>query len=108
MLGLLSATAWAAPYEPPNSRGCRDHFENSPCENDHGDKGTCVSQMINTPDFSVPGPPTFKDVSTPICVGAPAKRSLRDTLFAVGGIALLFSLVVYNMLRRKSLSDYVD
>ena len=107
LLGLLliSGPAWAG-LDPPDTVGCHDRFDKMSFFTDKDEKGTCVSQMINTPDFSVPGPPTFKVVATLVCVASPRKHAAKDFFAVVGGAFVVFGLIIYNLFRRRTLSDY--
>lgn len=108
LLALMLTSAPGRPaFDPPNTAGCRDKFDEVACRTDADKKGTCISQLINTPDFSVPGPPKFSQVPTRVCVAtATAGHSLEDLLAVFATAAIVLGLVVYNMFRRRSLSDY--
>jgi hypothetical protein len=105
-LVLLGSSAWAA-MDPPNTAGCREKFDQVACRTDQDEKGTCINQMINTPDFSQPGPPKFKMMPTMVCVAAPVTRSIKDYFLVLVSAVVIFGLVIYNLFRRKTLSDYL-
>lgn len=106
MLALVGASAWGA-FEPPNTAGCRDKFDQVPCRTDGDAKGLCTTQLINTPDFSQPGPPKFSDVPTRVCVAAPSTHSVKDYLLVVVAALVVFCLILFNLFRRRTLSDYL-
>ncbi|MBS1150080.1 MAG: hypothetical protein H6Q89_1778 [Myxococcaceae bacterium] len=103
---LLAATAWAA-FAPPDTAGCREKFDKVACLTDTGLKGTCHSRPVNTPDFSVPGPPKFKVLPTMVCVATETKYSIKDVLGALLAGAVVFALFIYNMFRRRTLADHL-
>ena len=85
---------------------CRDKFEKVACWTDNGHKGKCEKKPVNTPDFSVPGPPKFTVIDTLVCVALPEEHPVRNLLYVVGGTVVALLLVVYNLFRKRSLSDY--
>jgi hypothetical protein len=94
------------PFEQPNSAGCRDRFEKAPCRTDDDLKGVCTPQRINTPDFSQPGPPKFNEVEIGVCVALPTPHPFKDYPLLVVVALVVVALVLFNLFRRRTLSDY--
>ncbi len=104
LLWALGGAAWAGVH-PPDTLGCREKPERATCLTDDRKKGACAMQSLNTPDFSQPGPPTFKLMDHRVCVANPAQRSVMDLVYLILGVVAVCGLVVYNLFRRRSLSD---
>jgi len=75
-----------------------------PTDNDK--KGLCTTHQVRSADFSKPGPPTFSMVRIRVCVSTPSKYSLAAFAQVAAVVFVVFGLVLYKFLRRRTLADY--